>query len=171
MKKTESTGLNQLVDVRTITTEGKDIRLTATETERSALAKQFDIPAIHDLTVTGRLSQSDTVLWNGVIEADLEQTCVVTLEPFRRTYTYPFRIVFAKDVPTDQNMTDWDEDIVEPIEHGKINLGTAITDEFGSRLDPFPKKDDSFFEYRDPSDTDDTPDNPFAALKNLTPQK
>lgn len=163
------TGINQLVDIRTIGTEGKNISLTATEDDKKMLAERFGLPAVHDLSVNGRLFwENDDVVFDGVIHTDLDQICVVSLEPFRREYTYPCRVLFSEDADNDASSFDAEADVVEVIERGKINLGSVIAEEFGVHLEDFPKKEEAYFDYREDDSEIDSEDNPFAALKNLT---
>ncbi len=163
------TGINQLVDIRTIGTEGKNVSLTATKDDRNTLAERFGVPAIHNLSVNGRLFwENDAIVFDGVIHTDLDQICVVSLEPFRREYTYPCRVLFSEGGDTDASSFDADADVVEVIERGKINLGSVIAEEFGVHLENFPKKEETYFDYREDDSDADSGDNPFAALKNLT---
>lgn len=167
--KVDKLGINQLIDVRTIEADGREVSLTATQVERNAVAERFELPAVHALSVVGHLSwEEDMVVFDGTIQADIEQTCVVSLEPFRRTYTYPFRVLFSTEASEKEASFDASADIIEPINRGKINLGDVITEEFGVHLDAFPKKEDVPFEYRDADDAGEAVDSPFAVLKNLT---
>lgn len=174
MEKSEAgkNGINQLVDIRTIGNDGKTVFMAATKDERTSLAERFNVPLIHSLSVKGKLFwENDTIVFEGNIQTDIEQICVVSLEQFRREYTYPFRVLFAEDISQAENSIDVEADIFEPIAKGKINLNSVITEEFGVHLDIFPKKEDVHFEYHDTETDTETSENPFSALKNLTFRK
>lgn len=173
MKKsrTDHFGINRLIDVRTITEEGVSLNLTATEAERMALAERFDLDAVLSLTVSGRLFWDDVVVFEGVMRSEQKRVCVVSLTPFIEKTEEPIRFLFSEESMSDSSEINMDEDIVLPIIRGKINLGDAISEEFGVNLNPFPRKTQDPFEYRDEADFGEEKDNPFSVLKHLTRKK
>lgn len=175
MKKSvfEKEGLHLSIDARTIRAEAQHFLLTATEAERQALAADFELPALKALTVEINLFRDDLIHLEGVIKADMMRTCVVSNEVFSAPLNAPFTVLFSEETgtngPTPVDFNPEDE-VIEPLLNGKINLWEVIREQFGLALPLFPKKTDTPFEYRDPDDTDEsaTPkNNPFAALKHL----
>lgn len=120
------------------------------------------------------------------IDAHVVQACVVTLEPVDSDLTLSINVEFwppdhieAHDADAssagaevdDQNA--WVEvsqtDAPEPIVHGRIDLGRLVFEEVSAGLDPYPRRADAAFNWKDPRDTGDTP-HPFAGLIRLKPK-
>ena len=152
------------IDIRTITADGPEIHFLATEAERQAIAKRFDIPRLDQLEVVGcfgRDDLEDLITFDGEMKTTAERECVITLKPFSEKETIPVSLTFSEH-PTDD--ADPETDTL-PIHKGKIDLLDVFTEEFGLTLNPFPKSVSSYLDYQDP---DDTPaENPFAVLKKL----
>lgn len=164
----ESVGpLSRPVDVMNLPPQGSLIRVTATEDECRALAKDFKLPAIHSLVGDYRLTGSAKgVHVTGRVTAAVTQTCVVTLDPFDSTIEEEVAVDFAEpsgmpaEPPTEMHEYEPPDEIV----NGHVDLG-AITAEFlALGLDPYPRKPGVDFEYRDERDEKDSP---FAALSRL----
>ena len=76
--------------------QGLELQRSATTEECAALARSLDIPAIHGIEATFRLSGSPRrVKVVGEVRARVEQICVVTLEPFASDVVEPIEVDFA----------------------------------------------------------------------------
>ena len=103
----------------------------------------------------------------GTVEADVTQECVVTVEPVEARVSYPIEIEF---VPDAEAMVS---DLVDPfanveyesIDNGRLAVGRVIIEELASRLDPYPRRPDTEFDWKDAADTGQS--GPFAALGKL----
>ena len=103
----------------------------------------------------------------GTVDADVTQECVVTVEPVDAHLSYPIEIEFVPDV---EAMVS---DLVDPfanvefesIENGRLAVGRVIVEELASRLDPYPRRPDTEFDWKDAADTGQS--GPFAALGKL----
>ena len=151
---------SHLIDIRTITSDGPTVHLTATPAERQELQERFDVPRIDRLELTGTFGQDDFITFDGMLTADLERICVVTLNPFTTSMKKTVHVLFSD---SDQDAEDNPDIDILPIQKGKIDLWHLLAEEFGLSLDPFPKSTDGWLDYRDPTDTE--PTNPFAVLK------
>ncbi|MDR2902678.1 MAG: DUF177 domain-containing protein [Lactobacillales bacterium] len=165
-------GVNKLIDARQITPSGMRLNLIATPDERKELAAQFDVPAIDSLSAEVDLSGTDPYLVTGKIRADLKRKSVVSLEVFDQKMAADFRIVYSKegiDTQSEQDFDiDMDEEDVEIVKNGKINLKELIFEQFGLNLDPFPKKEEGYFEYIEEMSAEEKKAvNPFSSLKKL----
>lgn len=160
--------------------------IEADAAERQALAERFELEAIDRLTATVRLAPTrggEMVRVTGELEAEVVQTCVVTLESVRNTVKEPFESVFAppelvpdipEDVEFDASMLD--EDIIEPIVNGRIDIGELTAQHLSLALDPYPRAPGVelpavAFDDAEEEVVEERP-NPFAALSTLkrTPQ-
>ncbi len=164
----ESVGpLSRWIDVMNLPPQGAANRVVATAEECAALAKDFNLPAIHSLSADYKLTASAKgVHVEGRVTAAITQMCVVTLEPFDSTIEEDVQVDFAEpsgmppEPPTEMHEYEPPDEIL----NGHIDLG-AITAEFlALGLDPYPRKPGVDFEYRDEGDAKDSP---FAALGKL----
>ncbi|MQX35250.1 YceD family protein [Roseospira navarrensis] len=170
--------------------EGRSIQIAADAGEREALAARFGVDRLDRLdgTVTlrplGAKRGVVRVELSGTLEADVVQTCVVTLAPLPGTVTESVRLRFssAAEAETDADAgaavdidPDADSDPPEPIVDGLIDVGEALAEAFGLALDPHPRAPDAALDgpvsagpTEDPADGDeaDRP-SPFAALAAL----
>ncbi|PXW57977.1 YceD family protein [Chelatococcus asaccharovorans] len=93
--------------------QGLALQRSATPEECAALARSFDISAIHSLEASFRLSGTPKrVKVVGEVRARVEQICVVTLEPFPSEVIETIEVDFAAERPSralaDHGDADWD---------------------------------------------------------------
>ncbi len=175
---------SHVVEVAQIGPAGVNARLKASPAQCAALAKRFGIPAVFSLEAEVRLetaAEDGQFRLIGSLVADVEQACVVSLEPveehveasFERLYAPPEAIQpLQATVDDGDEEADWlDPDAVDPpdsIEDGRIDMGEAVAEELALSLDPYPRKPDAQFPagYR-PDPEDEAVTNPFAALAKL----
>jgi uncharacterized metal-binding protein YceD (DUF177 family) len=167
--------------VADIPPQGVDIVVETTEAERRALAKEFGLPAVHSLDATYHLSGNDKrVKVRGAVRAKIEQTCVVTLEPFEGNVQETVQVDFvaARDRPEEDL---WDEeagrghdkapreatlstnDSPDEIVDGMIDLGALTAEFLALGLDPYPRKPGAVFSFEDET----AEESPFARLASL----
>lgn len=143
---------------------GLDVTVEATPEECAALAERMKLPAIQRLVCTFHLSPLGTrrVLATGRLEAEVTQTCVVTLEDFAESLTEDFRIRF---VPEDEiaEELELDDDDEVPFGNGVLDLGEAAAEQLGLGLDPYPRMPGA--ELPSPDEADEA--RPFGALDRL----
>lgn len=115
-----------------------------------------------------------TVHVTGRIWGQVEQTCVVTLDPLTADFEEEIDVIFAppsqirelaESVDEDAESDEETPDPPEPIENGLIDLGKLATDALFLGLDPYPRKPDAVFE--PVVEVPDPEEHPFAALKAL----
>lgn len=170
---------SHIVDARLIPAAGMELRLTADESQRRALAKRFDIPAIDSLTARVVLKRTgrDKIRVSAEFDARVEQVCVVTLEQFAQDVSGDFRVVYApeqEDAPLKLNEIDVDpdeEDVVEYPADGKIDAGELVAEYLSLALDPFPHAPDAVFHDIEAAENDEIApektENPFGVLEKL----
>jgi uncharacterized metal-binding protein YceD (DUF177 family) len=158
--------------------EPREVTLEATEAERAALAARFSILGIGALRATLRLQPEPggSTRVRGRLTADVEQSCVVTLDPVTQRVDVPvdLRILEEGEVPADD-----DPDSPDEIESagGQVDLGEAVAEQLSLALDPYPRTPGAQVPELDPPEPD-APEarpepepparpNPFAKLAKL----
>ncbi len=145
--------------------------LDAKPDERARLAKRLGLVSLEQLAAALTLRRNhDTGLIHveGRLEADIVQTCVVSLTPFPSHVEDSFEADFSNDpLPAEGDLPfDMDNDPPEPIVDGAIDLGELVAQYLSLALDPYPRAPGAAL---DPTVTDAGPEarSPFAVLKNL----
>lgn len=172
------------VDADAVTSQEMVRTIEATPQERRALAERLELEALDNLVATVRLRRvrgGQMVSIRGTIVADVVQTCVVTLEPVSNHVEDTFEELFAPphlvpELGPDVEFDPLDEDIPEPIENGRIDLGELTAQHLSLSLDPYPRVPG--LEHVDTTEDegeDETGEpepgrrNPFAALAKFRP--
>jgi uncharacterized protein len=107
----------------------------------------------------------------GRVQAEVGQTCVVTLEPLTTEVDEDVDVMFSPDAaqaavrPEADDDDPMAEDPPEPIIGGEIDLGALAAEFLILALDPYPRKPGAVFE--PVIQPVDPADHPFAALAAL----
>lgn len=150
--------------------EGFSSVRSAREDLRAALCDDLDLLGCSRLDASyliRPLSQGRYLL-TGMIQADVTQSCVVSLEPVESHIEEPFEVEFRPGGPSSGDFDALDIRDIEPLEGGVIPVGRIVYEQFASALDPYPRKegvqlDTDAVESRGEDDRD----NPFDVLKQL----
>lgn len=120
--------------------------VSANQEECAALAQRFDLKSLSglkgDLTVL-RLSEGNIIRIQGDIEAEVVQTCVVSLQEvpsrvrahFDTSFTEEGE-VFEEDIDLELEL---EEDLHEVLKDGKIDLGELVAQYLSLELDSYPR--------------------------------
>lgn len=172
----DSFSLSRPLAVDGLPANGLEAEVEATEEERRTLAEMLDILAIHSLT--GRFTvkpwRRDGVKVTGVVEAEVDQACVVSLEPVRQTVREEVDLAFlpGAELPPAGAEIEVDPDapdLPEPLEDGRIDLGAVTAEHMALGLDPYPRAPGVAFEGWIEDDGRNDGGSPFAGLKALKP--
>lgn len=162
-----------VLDVRTVTKQGKNISLCATEKQCQELAEFYDLPKLKELLFNFNIALVDDVIeLRGKLNAKAIRVCVVTSEEFEEVVEQPVVLMFSEDedvVRTQENKIDFspEDEYIELIENGRIYFADIVREQLGLAIDPFPKKTNELFAYYEEK-AEEVKDNPFAILKHLT---
>jgi hypothetical protein len=134
------------VPVHDVPMSGKEIALTADPAEREALAKFLKVPEVKRFEAHFNLKpRGDGGLSvTGELEADVVQTCVVTLENFPATVKEEIEVRYVdKDetppaTPGEEHEADLDAPDV--LINGTADLGMLAAEHLALGLDPYPRK-------------------------------
>lgn len=149
-------------------------KLEATPDERAALAERFELVSIESFT--GRLElmpwRKGGIRVMGKIEADVTQTCGVTLDPFPAHISVEIERFFlgrtnagATQVRDVESLEGDEPDLIVD---NSIDLGELASEELGLALDPYPRKPGvEFASGPEPEDAPEKTRQPFASLAAL----
>ncbi len=106
--------------------------------ELLALAKRFNLPALHSLKahLIALPWRGGGLKVTGKVTAELEQVSVISLEAFRSTVNFDVERFFLPE----KMIVDASEDDVDPIENGEIDLGELVSEAVALELEPYPRK-------------------------------
>ncbi|GGC73970.1 YceD family protein [Chelatococcus reniformis] len=163
--------LSRLVDVVDVPPEGLHVAFEATSAERDAMAAAFDLVALPRFVASFDLAGTARRLKvRGHVDADIRQTCVVTLDPFDDQVHEDVDVTFSEDIPPEGGIPQTEDDgtsrreAPDPIIEGRIDLGALAAEFLALGLDPYPRKPGAEFTH-DGADGSGT--SPFAGLVRL----
>lgn len=142
MSKETSSSFYRPFAVTQLKPGGVEIKVEANDVERATIAADFGMPEIRSLTGEFKLTgRPDRIKLLGSVQADIQQICVVSLEPFDSYVVEDVDMVFADEdrrgKPAEQDVAD---DIPDPIVDGQIDLGAVTLEFLALGLDPYPRK-------------------------------
>ncbi|MCC7250805.1 DUF177 domain-containing protein [Hyphomicrobium sp.] len=152
---------------------------TATDEERIELARELDILSCESLSVAYRIEPrgAGRYTFSGTLEAEVTQACVVTLDPVPARLSEAFAIELGPaDSLEDEQPASGEREVlsipdIEPIEDGRIEVGTMVFGILSAALPPYPRASGATFDWVDPKIAADPGGaSPFAALAKLKPQ-
>jgi hypothetical protein len=159
-----------------ISESGLTAERRATPEELEAVARALELVACSSLTATYTIMPTGGGRYrlNGRLQASLQQSCVVTLEPVAEAIDEAFEVAFwpEHDVPAPASgeIDIDDEPEIEPIVAGQIKVGQVVFECLAGAIDPFPRKADATLERVAASprgQPDDRSENPFAVLAKI----
>ena len=119
------------------------VTVTATAAECAALAERLHIPEVGSLSCRFTLrARGRTVDAEGELEAEVVQSCVVSLEPVAQTVRERFALRF---VPEGEEREDDEPESPDEIPYSgdAIDLGEAAAEQLALALDPYPRHPDA----------------------------
>ncbi len=160
-------------DVRQASEQGIEIVREATPAELTAVAAALGVLSCESLKVryTLRPAGKSRYTLTGVIDLAVTQACVVTLEPVEAKSSEEFSMELwpREEMPAidDGVVDDLDDDEIEPIDNGVVEIGRIVLEYAACRIDPYPRKADAAFSWVDEAGEASETGNPFAKLKQL----
>jgi len=155
--------------------DGLDVGFEANSAERSALARRFGLIGIDRFAVAAklRLGAGDVIRAKVTLDADVLQSCIVTLEPVASRISEAFEATFAEDVvggvEVEVEVDYAAPDPPEPIVGGRLELGELAAQHLSLALDPYPRRPDAEALAVE-GDADDAR-RPFAVLSKLASRR
>jgi uncharacterized metal-binding protein YceD (DUF177 family) len=162
---------SRLVEADTISEAPKRVEIGADETERRHLAGRFRLQAIDRLSATVTLAcKAGIVHAEGVIAAEVVQSCVVTGDAVPAEIDAPFHVRFVPDAyagaPDEEIELSAEDCDTLPLE-AKIDLGELAAETLALALDPYPRCEGADAAVGQGGSRDDIDAGPFAGLQAL----
>jgi len=174
MQPSDQPPFSLFVAVRDIGRRGRTVKLEADAGQRAALAEALDVAAIERLGGEFNLDMvsGSSVHLRGRFEADVVQTCVVSLEPVRQHIEESVSVTLLPAETADRRpdasvlIDPMDEDDRDTYSSGRIDLGVIVSEQLALLLDPYPRAPGVEFEAAGNGEAEKR-DSPFAALERL----
>jgi uncharacterized metal-binding protein YceD (DUF177 family) len=174
MQPSERLPFSLAVAVAHIGRKGRTITLEADAGQRAALAKVLGIEAVERLAGAFSLNKMSggAVHLRGRFEADVVQTCVVSLEPVQQHIDETVVMTLlpaeaAEGEPHAITLIDpMDEEDHDTYSGGLIDLGAIVSEQLALHLDPYPRAPGVEFEAAAETEAGERA-SPFAVLERL----
>ena len=180
----EKSPLSYRVRVGHVSVNPITVQIKAALAELERLAETWKVLAVRSLTSEIQITRwkKDGVRIKGHVKAEVEQACVVTLEPVASKIDESFEQIF---VPEGSKLarvmlSDTAEMVLDPegpdapevFVGDTIDAGEVIAEAVALAIDPYPRKKDIEFEghIEDDASGPDARPSPFAALKDWKKQ-
>lgn len=164
---------SRLERIDTIGEGEREIAVTATESERAALALRFGLKAIDRLEGMFRVRRDAAgIVARGTVRADVVQACVVTDDPLPVSVDEPVALRFVAEDKPDGDEIELDEDALDTMgfDGAAIDLGEAAAETMALALDPFPRGPNAAVVLREAGVISEEEAKPLGALAGLKAQ-
>lgn len=146
-------------------------RIGASEAERAALARRFDLVSLDRLEAEVELIPRGerTILLRAEFEAAFAQRCIVTLDPVAGVLAEWFELLYGPPEAEETAASLVGEEVAfEPLGGDAIDIGEAVAQEFSLALPAFPRRPDAPVETAvETEPASPAASNPFAGLLRL----
>jgi len=170
--------ISRIYDLADLSEAGYEARIVPDAKDRAKLAEWLEVEAVDAFEgiVELRRHGHNRFSYDADLEADVVQSCVVTLEPVtshisrkfhRELHLIPNVHRFA-DKGGAVTLDAADDDAPEEIARSRYDLAGPLLEEFVLAIDPYPRAPGVAFE--GPAAEPDKPESPFAVLKQLKGQ-
>lgn len=151
---------------------GLDRVREASAAECEHVARALDIRRVEKLSARYRVASISGGAYRltGAMSADVEQACVISLEPVESAVKASFDVEFWPDLKPEESEEDasiLSGTDVELLEHAIVPVGRIVFETLSASLDPYPRREGAEFTWTDPTSDDEGKHNPFAALSKL----
>ena len=149
-------------------------RLAPGPEARDRIASELGLDGLDELDAEVEAAPwLDGARLSGRFQAQVRQTCGITLEPLTSTLSGSFERKLlpadspnAPEEPEEAVLDPEAEDPPDLVEGETIDLGAVVVEQLALEVDPFPRKPGVVF---DPG-PEERPASPFAVLKDLKPK-
>lgn len=158
--------------VQDIPETGLAVERSASPEELAAIARSLELLGCRSFVARYVLTPrgGGHVHLAGSLKAQVEQSCVVTLEPLLNDVAADFKVDYWPETELPEpsgGVVDIDDEAeLEPIVAGRIEVGRVVFQALAGAIDLFPRKPGVTFE-PPPGAADGHPESPFSALARM----
>ncbi len=171
--KTREPPFEHFYDLADLSEAGAEMAIRPSAQQRSQLAQWAGVTSVDrfEATVTLRRRSASRFAYDAVLAADIEQSCVVTLEPVRShiglNIHRELHVISAapKFAPAGGEIATAGDEGPEEIEGTRFDLAAPVLEEFLLAIDPYPRAPG--VEFVRPPSPEAPPESPFAVLGKL----
>jgi uncharacterized metal-binding protein YceD (DUF177 family) len=170
--KSPAPPLQHLFDLGDLSQSGSVVKVEAGGDELARIAKWAGVDAVSRFAAVVNLRRLSQARFNfdADLDADIVQSCVVTLEPVQSHITRHVarELYLAARMSAEEGeltLSAGDDDVPETITSLSYDLAAPLLEEFALAIDPYPRKEGAAF--APPADRQVAPESPFAVLKSL----
>ncbi len=166
---------SRVIDTAALGDEGETFRFVANDFERASIANWLSLVALKRLeaTVEAVPVADGGIRLRAAFEADVIQSCVITLEPVPTCLQEAFELLYLPEIPRQnsakngESTVDVDLEAEQPelLVGDEIDMGAVISEHLVLALDPYPRKPGAALEPNRAGA--DGAEHPFAALQKL----
>jgi uncharacterized metal-binding protein YceD (DUF177 family) len=141
--------LHRPFEIAAIPDAGRAVDIAATPEECAAIAERLGLVALRDFRVKGRLGvrrRGRGASFEAHLTATVTQSCIVTLEPVEAAIDEEIAVrLLSEDEAQVQEELDIDaeEDDIEIVEGGVVDVGDLCVQYLALALDPYPRRPDA----------------------------
>ncbi|HEY4114655.1 MAG TPA: YceD family protein [Rhizomicrobium sp.] len=165
--------LSNVIDLAVLPQAGEELVIAPNAGQRSRLAEWTGVDAVDhfEARVTVKKLSPSRFGYEADVNADVVQSCVVTLEPVRSHLAFQFAREFhlvrsASRLPDEAFGPEAaQDDVPEEITDTKFDVAGPVLEEFALAIDPYPRAPG--VAYRPEPEPEEARESPFAALKRL----
>ena len=138
---TAASEFSRPVEISRLTGGPTAMTVEANAAECAALSRRFSLLALERLTAELKLEwiAPHLIRLEATLSGDIVQECVVTLEPVRSRVEDRFVLLYGERAEAREVMLNQEEEVLEPIVDGRIDLGEAVAQQLSLAIDPFPR--------------------------------
>lgn len=146
--------------------------IKADKQELIALKELMKVPVVNSFEADFKVKlerKKHLLSIKGNIKAIVELESVISLDVFTKKYNSDFTLVFdtslTKNTSSEEEF-DFDDEIIENVVDGKVDLWQIAIEQFALLIDDYPKKDGETFSFASEFSEEDKK-NPFDVLAKL----
>ena len=152
----------------------QNYKLKANQKELEYITEVMKVPAVKSFAAEIKVKlvkKEHIVEVDGTVDADVEQTSVISLENFVKPYHNDFCLRFDTKM-TQKELKEidfeYDDELLDILDNGQIDLAAIAMEHLALVLDDFPRKEGEEFSFKSEFDEETTQAaNPFSVLKKL----
>ena len=159
----DASPLSHPVTVTALSAKGRHVPIVATADELVALAKVCGLISVERLSAAFQVAKGAGPLLavRGSLEADVVQTCGVSLKPVSEHVETDIVQTFTLEPAAPSSEIDInvdDEDPPETVDDGQIDFGALAFEHFTLNLNPYPRAPDAMFAAGEDENSDEGPE-------------